>query len=124
MSGDQEDTRSWPIGLRRIAAVIGASLTLKLVENFGGTEGHYLPRLPTQRHPFAAVIGYDDLRKLCDALGPCSMYIPRGVHRNPKKLQILENDGPAREVARELGVSERYVQQVRKNFSITREGTG
>ena len=118
MNRSHEDIRPWPIGLRRIAAVIGAKEALRLVEAFGGTEDHHIPKKASPDHPFARVIEYEDLQKLCNTLGPCRLEIPRGTNLKPKKLQILEADGPSREVARKLGVSQRYVRKVRQEFSI------
>lgn len=120
MNTPHENIRPWPIGVRRIAAVIGAKEALRLVEVFGGTEDHHIPKNASPDHPFARVIEYKDLQKLCNALGPCRLEIPRGIHLKPKKLQILEAGGSSREVARKLGVSQRYVRKVRQEFSIAR----
>ncbi|MEX2615118.1 MAG: hypothetical protein WD767_03380 [Alphaproteobacteria bacterium] len=55
-----DDTRLWPIGLRRLAAIIGAAATVQLAEAFGGTEKNNIPKNPYRKHPFVNVIGHDN----------------------------------------------------------------
>jgi hypothetical protein len=111
------DTKDWPEGMVQIANIIGTELTIKLVEQYGGVSGYYIPKLKTRAglfNPWAKVIGEDAWRKLCKALGGRRIELPRGSHQRLKKRLILElaEDGKMshRAIALQAGVTTRYVK--------------
>jgi hypothetical protein len=112
-----DDTRSWPIGLRRLAEVIGPAAAVRLAEAFGGEEDWYIPKTATVDHPFVAVIGLDRMEALSAAMGGTTIEIPRGVFRDLKKARILQATGTSREIARGVGATQRYVRMVRNSLS-------
>jgi hypothetical protein len=111
------DVRSWPVGLRRLADVIGPAAAVKLADAFGGGEDYYIPKTAGITHPFVAVIGLDRMEDLCRVFGPGRIDIPRGTFKDLKKAHILEATGSARDVALGLRVTQRYVRQVRNTVS-------
>ncbi len=110
-----DNPRTWPVGLRRLAEVIGPAAAVRLAEAFGGTEGNYIPMTAKIDHPFVAVIGLDRMEKLCEAFGGRDLDIPKGVFRDLKKSRILDARGSSREVALRVGATQRYVRRVRNN---------
>lgn len=112
-----DDTRSWPIGLRRLAEVVGPAAAVKLAEAFGGEEDWYIPKTATVDHPFVGVIGLDRMEALSTAMGGTTIEIPRGVFRDLKKARILEATGTNREIARGVGATQRYVRRIRNSIS-------
>lgn len=111
------DTRSWPVGLRRLAEIVGPAAAVNLAESFGGIERVYIPKTARIDHPFVAVIGLDRMEALCQAFGGKHIDIPRGVYRDLKKAQIIEADGSHRQVALRLGCTQRYVRRVRSDLN-------
>lgn len=110
------DTRSWPVGLRRLAEIIGPAAAVKLAESFGGEEDWYIPKTATIGHPFVSVIGLDRLEALSASMGGTTIEIPRGVFRDLKKARILEATGTNREIARGVGATQRYVRRIRNSI--------
>jgi len=113
------DTNDWPERLVRIAEVIDAELTLKLVEKYGGVEYFYVPKLkrglcPT--HPWASILGEDTWKKFCRAFGGQRLTIPRGTYLHLKKRIIFElaedRTLSHRTIALRAQVTETYVRMV------------
>ena len=77
-----EDIRSWPVGLRRLAEVIGPAAAVRLAEAFGGTEDIYIPITANPSHSFTDIIGLDRLEALCAEFGGRKIEIPRGTFRD------------------------------------------
>jgi hypothetical protein len=119
MSGD--DTRTWPVGLRRLAELIGAAGAMRLAERFGGLENLYVPRQPRRNHPWVPLIGYDAMRRLCAEFGPGHIDIPKGSYRDLKKVQILDSAGSNSQVAVRVKATQRYVRRVRSQHRAPRE---
>lgn len=113
MTGLTDQTQSWPVGLRRLAEVIGPAAAVRLADAFGGAEKIYIPKKARIDHEFTAVIGLDRLEALCAEFGGQRIDIPRGAFKDLKKTQIMDAEGSNREVALRLGVTQRYVRQVR-----------
>jgi hypothetical protein len=113
MSDPTLDT--WPDALRRIAEVIGPELALRLAEHDGGLDKVYVPRSPKPSHPWAELLGADALGKLARAFGGERIDIPRGTHIALRKRRIIElatSGMSRRQIARAVGVGERYVRKV------------
>lgn len=106
-------TSSWPPLLQELADTIGREPALVLAEEFGGVS-EYIPLKAKSNHKFAKQIGMERMSILCETYGGIWMTIPRGVNLDPKKPQIQKMLGQKshRQIARELGVSERYVRRI------------
>lgn len=113
MSQSSDQTHTWPVGLRRLAEVIGPAAAVRLADEFGGAEKVYIPKRARIDHDFTAVIGLDRMEALCAEFGGHRIDIPRGAFKDLKKTQIMDAEGSNREVALRLGVTQRYVRRVR-----------
>jgi hypothetical protein len=114
-----DDIRTWPIGLRRLAEVIGAAAAVRLADAFGGKENIRIPNVARVEHPFTAIIGLDLMEKLCSEFHGERIEIPRGVFKDLKKAQILGSTGTNWEVASRVGCTQRYVRWVRNSVEDT-----
>ena len=106
-----DETRTWPRGLRDIAKLIGPAKAVELGEAVGGVET-YIPKHPGPDHTLVRVVGLDALKALAKEYGGQTLVIPRGVHRNLKKAAILSTTGSRKKVAQALGCTARYVRKV------------
>ncbi|OEU65802.1 MAG: hypothetical protein BA863_08925 [Desulfovibrio sp. S3730MH75] len=106
-------TSTWPPLLKELADMLGRECALVLAENFGGVS-EYIPQKARADHDIAKQIGMERMGVLCKVYGGESITIPRGMNLNPKKPQIkkLLGEKSHRQIARDLGVSERYVRLV------------
>ncbi|MFW5499609.1 MULTISPECIES: RNA helicase [unclassified Maridesulfovibrio] len=106
-------TSSWPPLLQELADTIGREPALVLAEELGGVS-EYIPQTAKPSHKLAKLLGMERMGILCETYGGMWMTIPRGVNLDPKKPQIQKMLGQksGRDIARELGVSERYVRRV------------
>ena len=111
-----DDIHSWPIGLRRLAEVIGPAAAVRLAEALGGAENVYIPKKARIDHPITAIIGLDRMEALCAEIGGSPIDIPRGTFRDLKKIKIMDASGSHRAVALRLRVTQRYVRRVRSQF--------
>ena len=108
-----EQTRTWPIGLRRLAEVIGPAAAVRLANVLGGVENVYIPKKARIDHEITAIIGLDRMEDLCAEFGGSQIEIPRGVFRDLKKTRIMDATGSNRDVALRLGCTQRYVREIR-----------
>lgn len=109
------DMSLWPMGLKKLAEVIGPKPTLDFVSHFGGLDKLHVPVDPDITHPWAQAIGIDNLRLLSEALGGERISIPRGAFLSMKKIAIMdlaERNWSPKAIAREVECTERYVQKV------------
>lgn len=111
-----EETRSWPVGLRRLADVIGPAAAVRLADAFGGIEKVYIPKTANADHLFTDAIGLDRLERLCAEFGGQQIDIPRGTFRDLKKAAIIDAAGSNRDVALRLRCTQRYVRIVRADL--------
>lgn len=110
-----------PASLDEVIAVIGESLTLELINVYGGTTQR-LPaiRNATDEHEFAKVIGKEKLHQLIQAIGASRyVYIPRCADglRLKRDREIVNrfNEGEAVEtLAREHSLSDRQIWNILK----------
>lgn len=96
--------------LREIADLIGDEAARSLADHFGGVRW-YIPKTPLPDHKFVQVIGFSAFKKLCEAFCNECIDIPR--NEMTKKEKILALTGSAKDVALEVGCSERHVYSVR-----------
>lgn len=115
------DVESMPFGLQRMARVIGVLATLKLVEHYGGTMNHYIPRRPRADHPWALVLGQEAFSQLCSSLGGRIIGVPllRPSHGQKKRLvlELAARGLSAREIAEHANCSQRYAWEVLQGLS-------
>lgn len=104
----------WPSSLRSIAKSIGVDGALLLSERIGGLE-YYIPHHSTDNHPLALLLGPERFRLLRQSHGGKRLAIPRDVNAHLSKgkiLSLLEQGWHPRKIARECGVTQRYVRRV------------
>lgn len=111
------DISTWPMGLKRLAELIGPAKTQVIADRLGGTVV-YIPKAAVHDHFMSRLIGFDNWNSICAELGPGHYDIPRGAFMDCKKAQILDAVGTNHEVALRLGVTKRYVRQVRNAAGI------
>ena len=106
-----------------VCALIGVSATVRLVEWLGGRHV-YVPCDPTPDHPLAKLIGAAALRALAEEFGGQPLWVPAHVlHRHHKATalkkqvaKLLFAGGTPQTVSRDLGISERQAQRIRKQL--------
>lgn len=110
------DLSCFPPGARRIAEAIGVKGAIALMRRFGGTENWYIPERASVTHKFRQVLNEEQFTALCKAFPKEHIDIPRGRFIKLLKAIILQYDPnyPAKLVATEVGVCQRYVRQVRQ----------
>ena len=106
----QPNTRAWPIGLRRLAEVIGPAGAMAMAEVYGGQPSLYIPKKLTARHDLVLLLGQSNAAKLSKAFGGQRIEIPRGVFINSLKSQILSAQGSKSQIAAQCRCSVRYVR--------------
>jgi len=117
-----------PASLDEVIAVIGESLTLELINVYGGTTQR-LPaiRNATDEHEFAKVIGKEKLHQLIKAIGASRyVYIPRcadGLRlKRDREIVSRFNEGEAVEnLAREHSLSDRQIWNILKKTEMSDE---
>ncbi len=114
MSDDELDDflKVWPASLREVETVIGLAATLKLVEAFGGGNC-YIPATPDPSAHLVQVLGERAVAALIEQYGPGTFAVPALAAVRHKRVLISRLSGSARDVARKLGVTDRWVRYVR-----------
>lgn len=115
MVDELHNQENWPPLLRSLAGLIGAELTLRLVDEHGGRTKIYIPHDPSRAHPWREVLGEEPWAKVVQAYGGEYLYLASRTRVTLKKEQIhaLCEDGLTfLEIAHRLRVSERYVRHV------------
>lgn len=111
--------RKW-LSFEVLQSVVGEAAAHALCRNLGGLSW-YLPVSPEAAHPVAAVAGMEALRALCGLFAPGMVTIPKSCRRTSRKCDIitrLERGLACRDIALELGVTDRYVQHVRRETGL------
>ena len=114
MSSDELDDllSFWPASLREVETVIGLAATLKLVEAFGGGNC-YIPATSDPSAHLVQVLGERAVAAMIEQYGPGSFAVPALAAVRHKRVLISRLSGSARDVARKLGVTDRWVRYVR-----------
>jgi Mor family transcriptional regulator len=102
--------------LQNVMSIIGLSATMALVERFGGLR-IYVPQKPTPEHPYALIVGYDNLVALAGVYGGEAHFQLPKAHRALVALRdakIRSEYGPKslRKLAVEYGLTERHVSRI------------
>lgn len=105
-----------------IAGIIGFSATIRLAAHYGGRDIH-VPLEVSDMHPIAKLIGKNRLAHMHAAWAGQRIAVPSlGVaeveQRNARILNMLLHDMSVFNVARLIGVSDRRVQQMRREFEV------
>ncbi|WP_028588250.1 hypothetical protein [Desulfocurvus vexinensis] len=114
MSLDPQDMTHWPSGLRDVGEIIGPRAALALARMAGGVS-YYIPKQPTEGHPFVGVIGAEAFAALCGVYGGDELTVPRGECDGAKKreiLRLLAEGLPQRRIALATGATQRYVEML------------
>lgn len=107
--------RGWPATMVTIAEAIGDDAARSLVNGLGGTRIR-IPRHPRPDSHLTKVLGPVAVLHLATALAGAEFDIPTAAILRCKKTAILgsiEAGGNAREIAREHGVTMRYVRRLK-----------
>lgn len=98
--------------LDQFAEVIGEDAAVKISAHFGGRQ-LYVPRKPpSTTSPLVEAIGEIAAHKLAKRFGGLSYAIPLTAGKRARIEQLLGEGATVREVADELGCTERYVYKV------------
>lgn len=112
---DEIDTSGWPESLLELVEIIGVGAALRFVDAYAGRDYVYIPEKLTEGHHLVQAIGATAAQQLVDAAGRDRIPVPTmAVRRNLARKQLIrEAEGTTSEVARRLGVSPRWVREVR-----------
>lgn len=109
-----------PPRLQEFVRLIGLPATLRMVERFGGLR-IYIPATATPDHPFAEIIGIDNLAKLCQEYSAdghgLRFELPKALHalnavRNAQIRADYESGASARSLAGQHRVTERHIERI------------
>ena len=109
-----------PKRLQEFVHLIGLPATMLMVERHGGLR-IYIPAFPTQDHPFAELIGYDNFCALCAEYGMdghgLRFELPRALRalnavRNARIRSDYEGGKTVRLLAAEHKLTERHVTRI------------
>lgn len=114
MIRDRSIVRDWPASLIEVAEVIGVKATLHLVEAFGGTT-LYVPEHLDPSHRLAQAIGFNAAEQLVSMYRLEKIEVPTMRIVRTRKALIGKATGTTNQIAREFGVTTRWVRMVR-NF--------
>jgi len=104
--------RGWPQRLIEIADAIGDAAALRLVASFGG-QRVYIAKHAAAGQLVADAIGVAEADALARRFGGEELEVPRAAALRSRKAAILDTAGSSNVVARQLGVTERYVRMTR-----------
>lgn len=109
--------------LEDICAEIGYGATTALVAWFGNGN-LYIPETVSEQHPIAKAIGVKPLQRLSAAWGGETLWVAdcaaEARDRRDRAVAILLGQGKgAKDIAREVGLTERRVQQIRVRLEQT-----
>lgn len=96
----------------------------KLCQAFGGLQID-IPGRPTtitEDHDLAQVLGLDDARLLCEAVGPARYYVPQyrpADDRKDRLIDMVQRGFANWEISRALSLTERHVRRLLAQLGIT-----
>lgn len=113
-----------PLSMLEIAETVGFEAAIVIMDNFGGLDSIYIPRVAREDHKMPKLIGFENYKKICKEFGGQRIFIPRGAFRRLKKSLILEADDKIskRKLCKILGVSQRYVRKIKNEIADDKQG--
>lgn len=106
-----------------IIHTLGMDYFERLQTQLGGTTIKP-PRDPArldEQHHLVKALGHEDARRLCEVMGGEEFYVPRGKrHASPHltaTARLLRAGKTCTQIARELGISDRHVRNLRGQAS-------
>ena len=108
----KDPLKGLPTFLREIAETTKAEIAWRLMETFGGTK-LYIPKVIDKDHELSKALGFENAQSLIKNFGGIVEDIPNGAALRSKKIAIHEMEGSTKKIARELGVTERWVRMVK-----------
>lgn len=114
-------SRKW-VTFDAVTAAVGSDTAGMLCGELGGMTW-YLPATANPSHPVAVSVGMEGMAALCAAFGPGQVTFPRlrrVKNYKPDIIHRLQQGGSCRDIAVEIGVTERYVQRIRKDLRMPR----
>ncbi|TXG98581.1 MAG: hypothetical protein E6R08_04030 [Nevskiaceae bacterium] len=106
--------RGWPNRLIEIAELIGTGPTLNLIDAYRGRDYCYVPKGVTPDSSLAQIIGPENAAKLSQRWAGEKLFLPELASARHRKRLIAQAEGRTSDVAREFGVSARWVREVRQ----------
>lgn len=103
--------------------LLGAEKAQAFIEQFGGA-CLYIPHKPARDHRIAQTVGLIGMATLCREYGGLNAEITNARQGKSKKtriMELLEQGVSAAKVAACMGVSERYVYMVKKNYGLAKD---
>ncbi len=105
--------RGWPASLVEIAEVIGPGATLNLVDLHRGADYCYVPKTLYEDHRIVQAIGIEAAGKLIAEFGGIKLTMPVMAGARARKSLIATAAGRTIDIARQFGVTSRWVRMVR-----------
>lgn len=113
-------TELLPPRLQEFVRLIGLPATLRMVERFGGLR-IYIPATAAPDHPFAEIVGMENLAKLCEEFSAdghgLRFELPRALHalnavRNAQIRADYQTGISARDLAATHRITERHIERI------------
>lgn len=103
-----------------IAAVIGFTPTITLMQWFGGTN-IYIPKVAKEGHFIANVVGISAMARLVSEYADSTLYVPAKAasgktmfgHNKREIVELLRDGKKTHEIAQKTGLHPRLVQRVK-----------
>lgn len=129
MKQEQDELLDYlPENLRTVIQLTDYRTALTLINQFGGTDYIFPPlKSITESHELAKLIGFNNLKKLCQYWDCCSVYIPKADRylnkiRNMRIKEDLEQLGATVgkdaqiKIAKAHGVTTRHIRKLRQEL--------
>lgn len=114
-----------PENLQLIIQLTDYRTALLLINHYGGSDYSFPPlKLISEQHEMAELLGFNNLKKLCQFWGGDTVYIPKsdrylGILRDKRIEQDLQELGAntdiQKQLAKKYNVTTRWIRAVRKN---------
>lgn len=104
---------SW-VAAEDLKELLGQEAAEALMQKRGGVD-IFVPQKITAEHALAKLLGVAAAARLCNAYAQTYITVPNGRKQKPKNgaaRELLAKGVPARDVALELGLTERYVRDI------------
>ena len=105
------------LAFKKAEEMVGARLSARLIGALGGLHLHIPERLPDQNHRIVLALGSEDAEAICALIGRWTINIPHRKRAGPPSraslvLKLLEQGKTSREIAHELGMTQRNASKI------------